>query len=118
MTDIGAFCRMAFQCRSIACENVIYASEEEDLRELVKTLESKVKEDTYDEEAIQIGDYTGLSLASNLAHSLWMDMRNPDLFLCPGTGVPGVPPKLCISKSIDGMTSNDQDIFSQAVTVP
>ena len=64
------------------------------------------------------GDYTGLSVAGNLAHPLWMDTRNPDLFLCPGTGVPGVPPTLCIFKRIDGITLNDQDIFSQAVTVP
>lgn len=64
------------------------------------------------------GDYTGLSVSGNVAHPLWMDTRNPDLFLCPGTGVPGVPPTLCISKRSDGITLNNQDIFSQAVTVP
>jgi hypothetical protein len=68
--------------------------------------------------SVFFGDYTGLSVAGNLAHPLWMDTRNPDLFLCPGTGVPGVPPKLCISKRIDGITLNDQDIFTQGVTVP
>jgi hypothetical protein len=68
--------------------------------------------------SVFFGDYTGLSVAGNLAHPLWMDTRSPDLFLCPGTGVPGVPPKLCTSKRIDGITLNDQDIFTQAVTVP
>jgi hypothetical protein len=68
--------------------------------------------------SVFFGDYTGLSVAGNTAHPLWMDTRNPDLFLCPGTGAPGVPPTLCIIKRIDGITLNDQDIFSQAVTVP
>jgi hypothetical protein len=68
--------------------------------------------------SVFFGDYTGLSVAGNLAHPLWMDTRNPDLFLCPGTGVPGVAPRLCIIKRSDGITLNDQDIFSQAVTVP
>jgi hypothetical protein len=64
------------------------------------------------------GDYTGMSVIGNVAHPLWMDTRSPDLFLCPGTGVPGVPPTLCISKRIDGITLNDQDIFTQAIPVP
>jgi hypothetical protein len=68
--------------------------------------------------SVFFGDYTGLSVAGNLAHPLWMDTRNADLFLCPGTGAPGVPPTLCIIKRIDGITLNNQDIFSQAVNVP
>jgi hypothetical protein len=64
------------------------------------------------------GDYTGLSVAGNFAHPLWMDTRNPELFLCPGTGVPGVPPKLCTSIGINGIRLNDQDIFSQGIEVP
>jgi hypothetical protein len=64
------------------------------------------------------GDYTGLSVIGNVAHPLWMDTRSPDLFLCPGTGLPGVPPALCTGTEPNGRTANDQDIFSQAVTVP
>lgn len=64
------------------------------------------------------GDYTGLSVIGNVAHPLWMDTRSPDLFLCPGTGAPGVPPALCTATEPNGHMANDQDIFSQAVTVP
>ncbi len=38
------------------------------------------------------GDYTGLA-ASQKAFPIWMDTRDPELFLCPGTGKPGVPPR-------------------------
>lgn len=68
--------------------------------------------------SVFFGDYTGLSVAGNLAHPLWMDTRSPDLFLCPGTGVPGVPPRLCTSIGINGIRLNDQDIFTQAIEVP
>ena len=63
------------------------------------------------------GDYTGLT-AYTEAHPLWMDTRNRDLFLCPGTGVPGVPPVLCTATAPNGLVANDQDIFSAAVGVP
>jgi len=45
--------------------------------------------------SVFMGDYTGLSAVSG-AHPIWMDTRNPDAFLCPGTGAPGVPPALCV----------------------
>jgi hypothetical protein len=56
-------------------------------------------------------DYTGLSAAGK-ALPLWMDTRDPDLFLCPGTGVPGVPPRVCTGLSNNGTQANDQDIFT------
>ncbi len=68
--------------------------------------------------SVFFGDYTGLSVAGNVAHPLWMDTRSPDLFLCPGTGVPGVPPALCTGTEPNGRVANDQDIFTQAITVP
>jgi hypothetical protein len=40
------------------------------------------------------GDYTGLD-AQDDAQPVWMDTRDVDLFLCPGTGVPGIPPDVC-----------------------
>jgi hypothetical protein len=33
------------------------------------------------------GDYAGLAAGDDL-HPIWMDTRDAQLFLCPGTGVP------------------------------
>lgn len=63
------------------------------------------------------GDYTGLT-AFTEAHPLWMDTRNQDLFLCPGTGVPGVPPALCTATEPNGLVANDQDVFTANVHLP
>jgi hypothetical protein len=68
--------------------------------------------------SVFFGDYTGLTVVGQNAHPLWMDTRNPDLFLCPGTGAPGVPPALCTLAEPNGRMANDQDIFTQGVTVP
>jgi len=64
------------------------------------------------------GDYTGLSVVDNTAHPLWMDTRDEDLFLCPGTGVPGVPPATCTGVEPDGLQANDQNAYTNAVGVP
>ncbi len=68
--------------------------------------------------SVFFGDYTGLTVVGQTAHPLWMDTRSPDLFLCPGTGAPGVPPAICTATEPNGRTANDQDIFTQGVTVP
>ena len=68
--------------------------------------------------SVFFGDYTGLTAVGQTAHPLWMDTRSPDLFLCPGTGVPGVPPAICTATEPNGLVANDQDIFTAAVTVP
>ena len=44
------------------------------------------------------GDYSGLA-AWNDAHPLWMDTRDPELFLCPGTGTPTTAPKVCTANN-------------------
>ncbi len=64
------------------------------------------------------GDYTGLSASDGIAHPLWMDTRSPDLFLCPGTGAPGVPPSICKQVGLSGIFDNDQDIFTATVEIP
>ncbi len=65
------------------------------------------------------GDYTGISASDGVAHPLWMDTRSPDLFLCPGTGVTGVPPKVCKGTSVpNGPMANDQDAFTASVAIP
>jgi hypothetical protein len=67
------------------------------------------------------GDYTGLD-AVDSALPLWMDTRDPDLFVCPGTGVPGSPPGVCTGTESGGfqagMTANDEDVFTASVGIP
>jgi hypothetical protein len=61
-------------------------------------------------------------MVSNRAHPLWMDTRDPDLFLCPGTGVPDSPPANCQGTESggpqSGLTANEQDIFTAGVPIP
>ena len=61
--------------------------------------------------SVFFGDYSGLSAVSG-AHPLWMDTRTLDAFLCPGTGVPGVPPALCTATEPNGLLANDQTIYT------
>jgi hypothetical protein len=62
------------------------------------------------------GDYAGLT-ATDQAHPIWSDTRNPDLFLCPGTGVPGVAPAVCLASASNAAVANDQDIYTQSLGV-
>jgi hypothetical protein len=63
------------------------------------------------------GDYTGLA-ALDEAHPIWSDTRAPDLFLCPGTGAPGVPPAVCTASAPNAAVANDQDIYTDSTEVP
>jgi hypothetical protein len=67
--------------------------------------------------SVFFGDYTGLSAVSG-AHPIWMDTRNPDAFLCPGTAAPGVPPALCTGAEPNGLPANDQEIYTTRLTAP
>jgi hypothetical protein len=60
------------------------------------------------------GDYAGLSAVDDL-HPIWMDTRNAELFLCPGTGLPLVPPQVCTATASNAAVANDQDIFTTSV---
>jgi hypothetical protein len=62
------------------------------------------------------GDYAGLT-ATDQAHPIWSDTRNPELFLCPGTGVPGVAPAVCLASASNAAVANDQDIYTQSLGV-
>jgi hypothetical protein len=61
------------------------------------------------------GDYTGLAADTN-AYPLWMDTRNPDLFVCPGTTASSGP-GVCAGQS-NGTPLNDQDVYTAALPVP
>ncbi|HEV2374471.1 MAG TPA: sialidase family protein [Streptosporangiaceae bacterium] len=61
--------------------------------------------------SVFFGDYTGLTAESG-AHPLWMDTRNPDVFVCPGTAAPGTPPALCEIVDPNGILANTQRIYT------
>ncbi|MGN6871109.1 MAG: exo-alpha-sialidase, partial [Solirubrobacteraceae bacterium] len=63
------------------------------------------------------GDYVWLS-ALDKAYAIWSDTREPDVFLCPGTGTAGHPPALCGATEPNGLQANDEDTFMAAVDVP
>lgn len=61
------------------------------------------------------GDYSALAADTN-AYPVWMDTRDPELFtgaVC-GTTVPTT----CTATYSNGLTANDQDIFTAALSVP
>ena len=64
-----------------------------------------------------MGDYTGLAVATN-ANPLWTDTRNPELFLCPGTGTSTTPPATCAGSAANAPFANDQDIYTANLPVP
>lgn len=63
------------------------------------------------------GDYTGAD-AAQLVKPAWSDTRSRDIFVCPGTGQPGVPPQLCGIQPAGGPADNDQDILTTSVAAP
>jgi hypothetical protein len=64
------------------------------------------------------GDYSGLAVAGSKGMPLWMDTRSPDLFLCPNTGKPGVPPQVCTGVEPDGDQANDENVYTDTVALP
>jgi hypothetical protein len=65
--------------------------------------------------SVFFGDYAGVSAQSG-AHPLWSDTRTPDAFVCPGTGVTGVPPALCQATEPSGLLAHDQTIYTAGLT--
>jgi hypothetical protein len=63
------------------------------------------------------GDYAGLAAVSGV-HPLWADTRTPDAFVCSGTGVPGVPPALCLATEPNGLIANDESIYTRTLGAP
>jgi hypothetical protein len=56
--------------------------------------------------------------AVTTAFPAWSDTRDPALFLCPGTGQPGVPPAVCQAPASNAAVANDQEIYTAEVRVP
>ncbi len=63
------------------------------------------------------GDYTGLA-APGEAYPFWMDTRNPELFVCPGTATEGRAPAVCTASAANAAVANDQDVFTTAQHIP
>jgi hypothetical protein len=63
------------------------------------------------------GDYTGLTAPVN-ANPLWSDTRQPELFLCPGTGTATSAPQVCTANASNAAVANDQEIRTANVAVP
>jgi len=64
------------------------------------------------------GDYSGLS-AGDVAHPLWMDTRDPDLFVCrDSAGNVIKPPSVCTASATNAAVANDENIFTQGVSIP
>jgi hypothetical protein len=64
------------------------------------------------------GDYGSLATVGEAAQDMWSDTRSVDLFICPGTAAPDVPPALCTASASNAARANDQDIFTARVKVP
>jgi hypothetical protein len=64
------------------------------------------------------GDYNAVATAGDTALPLWSDTRSVDLFICPGTAIPGVPPALCTASAPNAARANDEDIFVARVAIP
>jgi hypothetical protein len=65
------------------------------------------------------GDYSGLAAYTD-AYPLWMDTRDPELFLCPGTGTTTTPPRTCggqYSTPTGPLVANDQNVYTASVGV-
>ncbi|HEY3061094.1 MAG TPA: exo-alpha-sialidase [Chloroflexota bacterium] len=64
------------------------------------------------------GDYIGMTTRAGSALPIWSDSRDPDVFLCPGTAAPGVPPALCTATTPSGIVANDEEIYVDSIEIP
>jgi hypothetical protein len=63
------------------------------------------------------GDYAGIAVTDESAFPIWSDTRPIDLFLCPGSGTPGNPPKTCQAGAPNATVANDQDVYITRVGI-
>ena len=61
------------------------------------------------------GDYAGIAVTNGNAYPVWSDTRPVDLFLCPGTGTPGNPPRTCEAGAPNASVANDEDIYTTRI---
>ena len=64
------------------------------------------------------GDYSALS-AGDVAHPVWMDTRDPELFACrDSAGQVTLPPRRCTASAANAAVANDQNIYTASVAIP
>ena len=63
------------------------------------------------------GDYTGLDAMTN-ANPIWMDTRNPELFTGGVCGASQPVYATCSGTYPNGLTANDEDIYTANLSVP
>jgi hypothetical protein len=64
------------------------------------------------------GDYMGLS-ADDTAHPIWMDTRDPNLFVCrDSAGEVTLPPDLCTASAPNADVANDQNAYTRSLPIP
>jgi hypothetical protein len=68
-----------------------------------------------------LGDYIGMDVAGGNAFPTWADTRDPEYFLCPGTGTPTSPPQVCLGSYNTGTTTlqaNDENSYMAEADIP
>ena len=64
------------------------------------------------------GDYSALS-AGDVAHPVWMDTRDPELFTSrDSAGQVIQPPRRCTAAAPNAAVANDQNIYTASVAIP
>jgi hypothetical protein len=64
------------------------------------------------------GDYTGLS-AADVAHPIWSDTRDPELFACRNdAGDVTTPPKVCTGPATNAERANDENAYTRRMAIP
>ncbi|MEV2196552.1 hypothetical protein AB0I02_37070 [Streptomyces phaeochromogenes] len=67
------------------------------------------------------GDSAMVAATDTKAYPVWSDTRAEALSLCPDTGRPGVPPKVCTLPPSGPQTidkANDQDVMTAGLSIP
>jgi hypothetical protein len=64
------------------------------------------------------GDYSGLT-ADDVAHPAWMDTRDPNLLACrDSAGNVTQPPSVCTAAAPNAAQANDQNLYTQSLSIP
>ena len=64
------------------------------------------------------GDYSGLT-ADDVAHPVWMDTRDLELFACrDSAGNVTLPPAVCTAAATNAAVANDQNVYTRSLAVP
>jgi hypothetical protein len=64
------------------------------------------------------GDYSALT-ADDVAHPMWMDTRDVELFACrDSAGNVTLPPEVCTAGATNAAVANEQNVYTRSLAVP